>query len=218
MNQEPILKYEPKDKGNIIRISTIFQHVLLFFVGTFIGLITNLIANGTYTYGEINYASFTLSSDIFADSSIFTAFILVIKQNLIEFILVLLIPPVSITIFSKSLISFMLILKAFAFCRYAGLLINLCNRSTSAEVLKRPVLSTVIALLAAVVYNIIFIYMCDQAHSFSEYIFKRKDDTELSLLLSQKTSIFTQTYLTVLGSVIIISIFKTFLLWIASVI
>lgn len=218
MDQEPILQYERNDKPRSISISTNTQHFLLFSVGVLIALITNFIGNGAYTTSEINYTCFTLSSDIFIDSTIFNAFVVVIKQNIINIISVLLVASVCITVFSRSLISFILILKGFAFCRYAALLIDICNRSITVEVNGHPVLSSVIALSAAVISNILLIYLCNQARSFSEYIFNRKDDTELSLLMSPKTSAFTQSFLTVLGTVFIISLLKTFLLWIASAI
>lgn len=215
MNPEPILKYEPQ---KFSKISSNLQHLLLFALGVAIALITNLIGDGTYTALDIYYANLTFRSDVLVESSVFNAFVFVLKQNFVELIAVALIVPICITIFSKTLISFILILKGFVFFRYAGALTNLCSRGLSVEGSKHLILSSVIALSAAVFCNIIFIYLCSRARSFSEHMFQNKDDNELSLLVSPEASTFAQTYLTVFGTVIIISIFKTFLLWIISLI
>ena len=218
MNQEPILKYEKYEHRRINKISSNLQHILLFALGIAIALIANLIGDNAYADIEIYYAELTFHSDVITDSSIFHAFAFVLRQNFLELIAVVLIIPISITIFSRSLISFILILKGFIFCRNAGALVHICSRGLSVEGSRHLILSSLIALSAAVFCNIIFIYLCSQARSFSEHLFRNKDDSELSLLVSREAATFAQTFLTVLGTVVIISIFKTFLLWIISLI
>lgn len=218
MNQEPILQYESTRKQKIFHPNNYLQSILLFAAGAIIAIITNIIGNGTYTAGEISYATLSLNLSEFNDLSVISAFLSILKQNLIDLAAVCLTLPVCITIFSRSLISLLLILKGFCFGRYIGVLLYLCSRSTDLETISHPIISFVVSFSAAVLCNILLLYLCVRAQSFSNNIVNSKEKSEVSLLLSSDTSSFLITFLTILGTVLIISIFKFILLWLVSLI
>ena len=215
MNQEPILKYNKKTEKQLLIQDSKLYLILLFVAGILIALITYFLSEGLYTANEIRYAEFTFQSDAFYSSSIINSFLIILHQNLIEIIAVGLIPAISITVFARQLISLLLILKGVWLCRYIGVTIHLCKQSI---VVNHPIISTIVAFLAVIVFNILIICLSLKALKFSDELIKNKKDNNLSFLFSSESTIFLQTFLTVLGTVIIISIFKAFLLWIISLI
>ncbi len=187
-------------RSNLIVFSPKYRLPITFALGLIIAILINLIGDGAFSERA---RAFAVSSvlPIFDGSDAPTAFFKLLASHANQLISLIAVAVLSVTVFAKSSIACMILIKGFFFGIYCGALVA-----------NTDILPSLIAILFSASASLVFLRYCRSASELADSL-KRHTGNELSRLFSNEVFSSAVDLLTAIGSVIILSIIKSFLLW-----
>ncbi len=181
-----------------------FKSLSAFIIGATIALAVNFICDGEYTLRQTEYALSYLLPSFGVDNNAVTTIFNIIKSIANQTVSVFAVTAASFSIFPYSLITVLSLLRGYLFIRFCG-----CAVSVSS-----PIFSFV-AILFSVASGVIFLFHCSSVLISSEQI---KGKSELDGLFSRQVFLVLENTLTATGSIFLLSIIKSILLWLCTLI
>lgn len=183
-----------------------FKHkklVFLFIAGA-LSAITVALIGGDRATAALRYAKLTSVAEIFESRSVFIAFVELLKHCSAELIAITAIAFSSVTLFSDTLFSLSALIKGVTFGRLFGALLHEFSDN---------VFLGILSCLYLFVINLLFLYYCFRIRDISLNWGKKNSSDEPSAICASDALKCMRIYLTATGSVILIALFKTIIIW-----
>lgn len=177
---------------------------MLFALGFLIALIANLVCDGDYGLRQISYAQKAATSDFTDSENILDAFASTMLSSVNQVIMLLTVSLSAITLYPKFFISTACLIKGYAFGRFCG---------CTLEIFSLP--ASIIPILFSAFMSLLFLYHCRSMIASSKKFVVKDGGDAPSIFSAETLEIFNRT-LSITGTVILLSIIKSFLLWLCS--
>ncbi len=192
-------------KIDLIILNDKIKLPIFALIGFIIALITNYISDGTYTEAESYYAFQLLSAPFESTKSAVAIFSSLLSSVLYPIISIIIISFASLTLLPRSLISCTVLLFGFNLGRFCGFAIKNAL----------PIQCFMAILFSMLVCAMIVNYSLT-ALDLSSTLRGIHKKGECAVLLSPDLIVGIIKTLSLIGSIIILSIIKSFLLWLIS--
>lgn len=177
---------------------------ILFVLGVLIALIANIVCDGDYGSKQIAYAQKAAVSVFVNSGGVLDTFASTMLSSANQLIMLLVVSLSAITLYPKFFISSASLIKGYTFGRFCGCTVTFFGFPAS-----------IIPILFSAVMSLLFLYH-SRSMIFTSKKIAAKEGGEVSSIFSAETlEIFNKT-LSSTGTVVLISIIKSFLLWLCS--